>query len=136
MLAEVSSVGARRVANLEAERATAHEVVPLDDLLITVVVAVRPSGGIDETAEGVTTEIGTVGVELSSEVIRLEVDEGLVDKTDDLDVVWGPHKLNTLESTSGDETRAMTRLSAPRDFLLFRLTDGGGAGRGCPETEI
>jgi len=136
MLAEISSVGARRVANFEAETVTAHEVVPLDDLRITVVVAVRPSGGVDETAEGVTTEISTVWVELSSKVISLEVDEGLVNKTDDLDVVWRLHKLNTPKGTSGDETRAMTRLGAPRDFLLFRLTDGSGTGRGCPEAEI
>jgi len=136
VLAEVSSVGARRVANLETERVTAHEVVPLDNLRIAVVVAIRPSGGVDETAEGVTTEIGTMGIELSSEVIRLEVDESLVDKTDDLDVVRGPHELNTLKGTSGDETRAMTGLSAPGDFLMFRLTDGGWTGRGCPETEI
>ena len=136
MLAVVSSIGASGVADLETENATTHEIMPLNDLLIAVVVAVRPSGGVDETAEGVTTEIGTVGVEFSSEVIALEVDEGLVDKTDDLDVVWGPHELNTLKGISGDETSAMTGLSAPCDFLLFRLTDGGGAGRGRPETEI
>jgi hypothetical protein len=136
MLAEVSSVGARRIADLETESVTAHEVVPLDDLLIAVVVAARPSSGVNETTERVTTEIGTVGVKLSSEVIGLEVDEGLVDKTDDLDVVWGPHELETRKCTSGDETRAMTGLGAPGDFLMFRLTDGGRTGRRCPDTEI
>ena len=77
-----------------------------------------------------------MGVELSSKVIRREVDEGLVDETDNLDVVRGPHELNTLKGISGDEASAVTGLRAPRDFLLFRLTDGGGTGRGRPKTEI
>jgi len=135
MLAVASSVGASRVASLKTESIAAHEVVPLDDLLVGAVVT-GPSGGVEETAERVTTEIGTVGIELSSKVIRLEVDEGLVDKTNDLDVVWGPHELNTLKGTSGDETRAMAGLGAPGDFLMFGLTDGGGTGWGCPETPV
>jgi len=61
MLAETSSVGAGRVASLKTETVAAHEVVPLDDLLVGVVV-VGPGGGVEETAERVTTEIGTVGV--------------------------------------------------------------------------
>ena len=61
MLAEMSSVGASRVASLKTESVAAHEVVPLDDLLVGVVV-VGPSGGVEETAERVTTKIGTVGV--------------------------------------------------------------------------
>jgi len=136
MLAEVGTVGARRVARLETEKVTAHEVVPLDDLVIAVVVAARPSSGVGETAEGVTTEIGTMRVELSSEVISRKVDESLVDKTDDLDVVWGLHVLNTPKGITRDETSAVTGLSAPRDFFVFRLTNGGGTGRGCPKTKI
>jgi len=77
-----------------------------------------------------------MGVELSSKVISREVDVGLVDKTDDLDVVWGLHELNTLKGTSGDETSAVTGLRAPRHLQLFRLTDGGGTSRGCPKTKI
>ena len=136
VLAEVGSVGTSGVANLEAEHATAHEVVPLDDLLVSVVVATRPSSGVDETAEGVTTEIRTVGIKFSSVVISGEVDEGLVNETNDLDVVWGRHKLNTLEGIGRDEASAMTGLSAPGDFLLFRVSDGRGTGRRSPKTEI
>jgi len=77
-----------------------------------------------------------VRVEFSSKVIGLDVDEGLVNETDDLDVVWGLHKLNTLEGTSGDETRAMTRLGTPGNFLMFRLTDSGGAVWRSPDAEV
>jgi len=40
VLAEVGSVGASRVTDLEAEHTTSHEIVPLDDLFVTVVVSV------------------------------------------------------------------------------------------------
>lgn len=40
VLAEVGSVGTSRVTDLEAEHATSHEIVPFDDLLVTVVVSV------------------------------------------------------------------------------------------------
>ena len=61
MLAEASSVGASRVASLKTETVAAHEVVPLDNLLVGAVVT-GPSGGVEETAERVTTEIGTVRI--------------------------------------------------------------------------
>jgi len=41
---EVSSVGASGVTSLETESVTTHEVVPLDDLLVIVVVTTRPGG--------------------------------------------------------------------------------------------
>ena len=136
VLAEVSRIGASRIASLETESVTAHEVVPLDDLLVVVLVVTGPCGGVEETTEGVTAEVGTVGVELSSEVIRTEVDEPLVDETDDLNVVGGPHELNTLQGTSGDETSSMTGLGTPGNFLVLRFADCGGTGWGCPEAEV
>ena len=136
MFAEVGSVGSSRIAGLEAERVTTHEVVPLDHLLIIIAVASRPSGGVEETTKGVTTEVGAMGVKLSSKVIGGKVDEGLIDETDDLDVVGGLHVLNTPEGTGGDETGPVAGLGAPGDFLVLRLTDGGGTGGGSPETEI
>lgn len=136
VLAETSGVRTSRVASLEAENVAAHEVVPFDDLLVSGVAAIRPGGGIEETTEGVTTEVGTVGVEFSSKVVGGKVDVGLVDETDDLDVVGGPHELNTLEGASRDETRSVTGLGAPGDFLLLRLTDSGGTGGRCPKAEI
>jgi hypothetical protein len=135
VFAEASSVGASRVASLDTERVAADEVVPLDDLLV-IVAATRECGGVEETAKGVTTKVGTMGVELSSIVIGLEVNESLINEADNLDVVWGPHKLDTLEGSSGDEATAMTGLSAPGNFLMLRLANGGGTVRGSPETEV
>jgi len=135
VFAEVSSVGASGVASLETESVTTHEVVPLDDLLV-IGLAARPGVGEDDTAEGVTAEVGAVGIELSSIVIGGHVNEGLVDETDNLDVVWGLHELNTLEGTSGDEASAVTGLGAPGNILMFRLTDGLGTSGRCPETEV
>jgi len=132
---EAGSIGAGRVASLETESVTTHEVVPLDDLLVSGLVA-RPRGGVEKTTKGVTTEISAVGVEFSSVVVGTEVDEPLVDETDDLNVVGGLHELDTLEGTSGDETRSMTGLGAPGDFFVFRLADGGGTIRRCPQAEI
>jgi len=135
VFAVASSVGASGVASLETESVTTHEGVPLDDLLVLSLVD-REASGKDLGAEGVTAEVGAVRVQLSSIVIRLEVNEGLIDETDDLDVVWGLHELNTLESASGDKTRAMARFGTPGDCLMFSLTDGGGAIRRGPETEV
>lgn len=135
MLAVVGSMCTCRVAGLETEGATTHEVVPFDYLLV-IVVAVRPGGGVEKAAKGIATEVGTVRVKLSSIVIRGEVNEGLVDETDNLDVVGGLHELNTLKGASGDETTTVTGLGAPGDFLLFRLSNGRRAVGRCPEAEI
>ena len=83
MLTVVGSVGTSRVTDLEAENATAHEIVPLDNLLVTAVPA-RPTSRVDKTAERVATQVSAVRVKLSSIVISLEVDQGLVDETNDL----------------------------------------------------
>jgi hypothetical protein len=135
VFAVAGSVGACGIASLETESVTTHKVVPLDDLL-KIALAGGPGVGEQETAEGVTTEVGAMGVELPSIVIGRDVNEGLVDETDDLDVVWGLHELNTLEGTSGDFTSAVTGLGAPGNFPMFRLTDGLGTIGRCPETEV
>jgi hypothetical protein len=65
-----------------------------------------------------------VRVELSSIVIGSQVDQGLVDETCNLDIVWCLDELDTRESTSGNETGAVARLGAPGNFLAFSITDG------------
>lgn len=60
-------------------------------------------------------QVSTVGVELSSPVAGLDVDSCLVNEADDLEVVGGADELHALDSTLGDEARAMARLRAPRD---------------------
>jgi len=73
-----------------------------------------------------------MGVKLSSGVIGLEVDEGLVDETNDLEIVRSPHELDTLKGGLGNQTSTMTGLGAPGDFFSFRVTDGLGTVRRCP----
>ena len=63
-------------------------------------------------------------VELSSIVINSHVDQGLVDETCNLDIVWCLDELDTRESTSGNETGAVTGLGAPGNFLAFSVADG------------
>ena len=110
--------------------------MPLDHLLVIILVIAAPSIREKEASEGVPSEISTMRVHLSSRVIGLEVYLCLVDKPDDLDVVGGLHELNALESPTGDKTTSMARLGTPRDGLVFGFTDGGGAIRRTPDTEI
>jgi hypothetical protein len=110
--------------------------VPLYHLLVVVLVVTAPSIRVNETTKGISSEVGTVRVHLTSIVVGLEVDEGLVDEADDLDVVGGSHKLNTSESATGDEASAVTGFGTPRDGLVLGLTDGGRTIRWTPDTEI
>ena len=127
-----NGVGASRVTDLHAKNVTTHEVGPLGGLDIRA----GESGGKHETSKGVTTEIGTVGIELSAGVVRQKVDFGLVEHTGNQEVVWGLYKLDTLEGTSGYETSAVTGLGTPGNFGPFRIANGGARLGGCPETEI
>jgi hypothetical protein len=133
-LAEVRSVGVRRVASLDAEGVCAHElpgmkggcqtqmrdkkrqrsayVVPLDDLggqATGLGVGIR----VDQGSYRVTAAIGTVGVQLSAGVVGHEVDEGLVDDASDLNVSGRAHELHALESTLGDDAGPVAFLGAP-----------------------
>jgi hypothetical protein len=132
MLAEVGSVGAGGVAGLEAEGSTTHEVVPFDGLLV----AVTPGRGEEETTKWVTTLISTVGVEFSSGVISLDVDEVLLDETGDLDVVGSLHELETSDGTSRDDTSTMAGLGAPGNALTLNVTDEGIGFWGTPKAEV
>jgi len=135
MLAVVGGIGASRVTDLETENVAAHEVVPLDDLPIGLLVG-RKTGGVYKTTKGVTTEISTVGVELSSSIVGQDVDLGLVDDTDNLLIVRSLHILDTFKGARGDETRAMTWLGAPSDFFSLRAADIAESIRGRPKTEV
>lgn len=132
VLAEVSSVGTSRIASLEAENTSTHEVVPFDSLGE----ASTPGIGEEETTEWVTTLISTVGVEFSSRVISLDVDELLLDEASDLNVVGGLHELDTSEGTVWDTTSAITGLCAPGNALTLNVTDEGIGFRWAPEAEV
>jgi len=76
--------------------------VPLNHLLVIVLIATAPSIRVDETSKGVSSEIGTVRIHLTSRIVGLEVHPCLINETDDLDVVGGLHELNALERATGD----------------------------------
>jgi len=133
VLAVVGSVGASRVTCFEAEEVATHEVVPFDHLCVTVS---TKSVRVEEATHWVTTEISTVGIHLTSPVIPLQVDLGLVNEANDLGVVGCAHVLNALESIVGDETSAVTRLGAPSDHFPLSVGDSRvGCGWG-PKAEI
>jgi hypothetical protein len=88
-----SSVGSCRITSPEAESITAHEVVPLHNLNVRTGPRVR----VHDTTHGVTTEVSTVRVHFTSPVHRIlgHVNVGLVNETNNLDVVGSFHKLET-----------------------------------------
>lgn len=88
------------------------------------------------TGEKVTYQVSSVRVELSSVVIGLEVDLGLVNEADDLDIVRGPHVLDTLQSTRGNDASAAAWLGAPRYLFTFSVRDNRVWLGWGPETEV
>ena len=112
--------------------------MPLNNLGIGIVVAIALTEGvrIDEGTHRITTKVTPVRVQLPSVVTSLNIDQRLVDKANDLDVVRRPHVLNTLKSAGWNDAGTLARLRAPCDFLTFSVGDQGvGLGRG-PKTKI
>jgi len=139
MLAVVGGVRIQRVTRLETEHVGAHEVVPFNDLDHVggaVGIALRQAVGEDESTKGVTTFVSTVRVHLSSTVIRVHVDQALLDPTSNLDVGRGLHELDTSKSSFGDD--------ASTPFVGCAPSDGGSLGssniligsRRSPKTEV
>lgn len=64
-----------------------------------------------------------MGIELSSTIVRRKVNELLVDKAGDLDVVGGLHEGDTGDSALGDDTCTTAGLSAPCDRLALGFTN-------------
>ena len=83
-----------------------------------------------------THQVGTVRVELTTVVTVLDVDLGLVNEADDLDVGGGAHELDTGEGTLGDEAGATAGLGAPSDLLTLRVGDERVLLGGSPEAEV
>ena len=77
-----------------------------------------------------------MGVELTSVIAILDVDLGLVDETSDQDVVGGLEVLDTLEGSGRHQTRAVTLLRAPCNFLALSVGDRGVGARGRPQAEV
>ena len=83
-----------------------------------------------------THQVSTVRVHFTSIVVSAHVDLGLVDKTNDLDIIRGLHELNTLEGTTGNKTSAVLRLRAVSDSFAFSVSDDRVRVRRAPETEV
>lgn len=124
--------GAKAKAKLDDEGTKrTNEVMPLNNLLHTSKRARE-----QHTTHGVSTEVSTVGVHLSSPVVRLDVDGALVHEADGLDVVGRLDPLQAGEGASGDEAGAMPGLGAPGDHLAFGVGDDGVGFGGAPNAEV
>jgi hypothetical protein len=79
------SVGTSWVTSFQAEDLSTHEIVPLDSLDVVGGVAIRGGEGIAEekATKRVTTLISAMGVEFSSRIVGLDVDEFLFDASGD-----------------------------------------------------
>lgn len=132
VLAEVVVIGATGVAELHAEAVATDEVVPFNGLDWGAGKIIREH----DASHGVSAEISTVGVHLTSPVVLEDVDLGLVDETDDLNIVGGLHELDTGQGTRGDQTGTMARLRAVGDHDTLDITDLTAHVRGTPKAEV
>jgi len=127
-----------RITDCDTKGIATHEVRPVDNLLVGVVVATVAweRVGVHQTSERIPTKVSTMRVEFSSIVLSVHVNLSLVDKTSDLNVLRCDEILNTLKGTIGNETSAVTRLCAPCNLLLFSIADSGVGDGWCPLAEI
>jgi len=138
VLAELGSIRTGGVANLETELTATHEIVPFDDLLEGVVVAVVAGEAVrvDQASKRVTTQVGTMGIQFTTRVTVFDVNESLLDEADDLHIIGRPHELDTGEGALGYEPGTATRLGAPGNFLAFSIGDEGVGFARRPEAEV
>ena len=83
-----------------------------------------------------THEISTVGVQLTSIIVRSQIQLRLVQKRDNLKVRRRAEELYTRDGALRDQPCASSRLRAPRDFLAFRVANRRRARRRCPHAPI
>ena len=127
VLAQRSRTRTSGVANLEAELAATHEIMVLVDLLVVVAALVgvgREVVGVDETAEGVTALIVTMGVKLAAFIVGLHIEQCLVHSTGDLDVVGGSNEGDTCDAACRNDAPSMAGLSTPCYFNSFSISNG------------
>jgi hypothetical protein len=83
-----------------------------------------------------THEVSTVGVHLSSPITTENVDLGLVEETNSLDIVRGHRPLNTGKGACRDETSAVPGLGAVGNHDTFNVANFFTVLRGTPEAEV
>ena len=117
----------------------------------------REGGRVEETANGVTTLQGRTQsqsaslrahatsstdavlasrVELTTEIVGLDVEQRLVDETGDHPVLVGFQELSTGNGTLLHDTRAVTLLCAPCDLLTLGVGDRRVSVWGTPQAEV
>lgn len=138
VVAELLGVGDRRVTDLEAELLRAHEVVPFDDLLEGVVVAVVGGEGVrvDQATERVATLVSTVGVHFTTAIGLVDVDVLLEKGTSNENVGGGLEELDTGQGSSGHGTGAVARLGAPGNSLSLLVADEAVRVGRAPKAEV
>jgi len=77
-----------------------------------------------------------VRIELSSSVIGHESNTSLIEEPSDLDISAGLHELNSSDRTWGDDTRAVSSLSAVCYDSGLNVADLAVSCWGTPQTEI
>lgn len=77
-----------------------------------------------------------MGVHLSTEVVGKDAEGRLVNESDGLNVVRGLHPLDTLQSTSGDQTRSVAGLGAVSNHFSFDASNILAELGRTPETEV
>jgi len=120
VLAEVGSIGSCRVADFKTELISTHEIVPFNNLFESVIVA-APCSRVNQPAKRVATKVSAVGVKLTAEVVRGNVDEALIDESNNLDVSRSSHELHTIECTRRDDPSATAGFGAPSDLFTFSV---------------
>jgi len=106
---------------LEAESISAHEIVPIGNLIVIAGVS-SESVRVDDTTHGITASISAMGVHFTSKVIAFQVNLALVDESNDLDVVGSRQELETGNGALRDEA-CTVRLSTPGNHFALSFTD-------------
>lgn len=138
VFAKGSSIGLGVITGLGTEEVTTEEVGPVPALLERTVVAAvgRESVAVDETTDGVTTAVLPSGIELSTKVTVSNVQLGLVDEPNDLNVARTLDDLNTLQGTFRNKTGAAAFLGAPGNFFALAVTNGSVGVRRSEDAEV
>jgi len=122
MFAVMSSIGTSRVTSLETERVATDKVVPFNHLSVRVV-ATAKCVAVNESTQWVAPEICAMGIQFTSPVTSGNVELGLINETDNLDIIGRFHELKTCQCALGYQAGTVARLGAPRNHLSFMATN-------------
>lgn len=138
MLAVVGGIRTTGVASLQAELTRAQKVVVFDGLDVVGGDSAGCGEGVGEhqSTDRVSASIGAVGVKFPSSVGGIQVDQGLVDQSGDLDVIRGLDELYGGKRAFGDNAGTVARLGAPCNHYTLIICNQAVRFRRTPEAEI